>query len=189
MRKKGAKAELSAKTMSNSLKTKIRDIPDFPKAGIVFRDITTLVQDHGAYREALTLLHNHYRDWPIDLVAGIEARGFIFGGALADRLNCGFVPVRKAGKLPAETVLERYDLEYGTAELEIHKDAIRPGDNVLIVDDLLATGGTLAAACKLVEKLGGSVFGVAVIVELTYLNGRKKLAGYDTFALVEYDSE
>jgi adenine phosphoribosyltransferase len=175
--------------MNNSLKRKIRSIPDFPKKGIVFRDLTTLFQDHGAFREALSLLHNYYRDRRIDKVCGIEARGFIIGGALADRLNCGFVTVRKAGKLPAATVREKYELEYGTAELEIHRDAIEPGKNVLIVDDLLATGGTLAASCSLVKKLGATVFGVAAIVELSYLHGRDKLAGYDVFTLVEYDSE
>jgi adenine phosphoribosyltransferase len=175
--------------MSNSLKNKIRDIPGFPRKGIVFRDITTLLKDHGAYREAITLLFDRYRDRPIDLICGIEARGFIFGGALADKLHCGFVPVRKAGKLPAETVREKYNLEYGTAELEIHKDAIQPGKNVLVVDDLLATGGTLVATCRLVEKLGGIVFGIATIIELTYLNGRDKLAGYDIHSLVRYDAE
>ncbi len=175
--------------MSNSLKNKIRDIPGFPRKGIVFRDITTLLKDHGAYRETITLLFDRYRDRPIDLVCGIEARGFIFGGALADKLHCGFVPVRKAGKLPAETVREKYDLEYGTAELEIHKDAIQSGKNVLVVDDLLATGGTLVATCRLVEKLGGTVFGITTIIELTYLNGRDKLAGYDIHSLVRYDAE
>lgn len=175
--------------MSNSLKSKIRDIPGFPKEGIVFRDITTLLKDHGAYREAITLLFDHYRDRPIDLICGIEARGFIFGGALADRLHCGFIPVRKVGKLPAEAVREKYDLEYGTAELEMHKDAIEAGKNVLIVDDLLATGGTLAATCRLVEKLGGTVFGIAAIIELAYLNGRDKLSGYDIYTLVRYDTE
>jgi adenine phosphoribosyltransferase len=175
--------------MSNSLKSKIRDIPGFPKKGIVFRDITTMLKDHGAYREALTLLHERYRDRPIDLVCGIESRGFIFGGALADRLHCGFIPVRKAGKLPAETVREKYELEYGTAELEIHRDAIEAGRNVLVVDDLLATGGTMVAACRLVERLGGTVFGIAAIIELLYLQGRERLAEYDVYSLVQYDAE
>jgi len=174
--------------MSEALKRKIRDIPDFPQKGIIFRDITTLLKDRGAFREVTTLLFDRYRDRPIDLVCGIEARGFIFSGALADKLHCGLVPVRKAGKLPAETIREEYVLEYGTAQLEVHKDAISPGKNVLIVDDLLATGGTLAATCRLIERLGGKVFGIAVIIELAFLNGRDKLAEYDVHSLVRYES-
>jgi adenine phosphoribosyltransferase len=175
--------------MSESLKKKIRNIPDFPQPGIVFRDITTLLKDRGAFREAVTMLHDRYRDRPIDLICGIEARGFVFGGILADRLHCGFVPVRKAGKLPAKTICEEYSLEYGSAQLEIHTDAIGGGKNVLIVDDLLATGGTLAATCRLVEQLGGKVFGIAVILELAYLKGREKISDYDVYSLVTYDAE
>ncbi len=172
--------------MSESLKKKIRDIPDFPKPGIIFRDISTLMKDRGAFREVLTILHDQYRDRAIDTVCGIEARGFIFGAALADRLHCGFVPARKAGKLPAGTIAEEYQLEYGTAKLELHTDAVGPGDNVLVVDDLLATGGTVAAACRLIEQLGATVFGVAIIVELVDLKGREKLNGYDVWSLITY---
>jgi len=175
--------------MSEALKKKIRDIPDFPQEGIIFRDITTLLKDRGAFHEVVSLLVDRYRDRPIDLVCGIEARGFVFGGVLAEKLHCGFVPVRKAGKLPAATINEEYTLEYGTAQLEIHKDAVTPGKNVLIVDDLLATGGTLAATCRLTERLGGNVYGIAVIIELAFLNGRDKLSGYDLFSLITYDSE
>ena len=175
--------------MSESLKKKIRDIPDFPQEGIVFRDISTLLKDRGAFREAVTLLHERYRDRPIDLVCGIEARGFIFGGILADRLHCGFVPVRKAGKLPSETIREEYVLEYGTAKLELHTDAIDRGKNVLVIDDLLATGGTLAATCRLIERLGGKIFGIAVMIELAFLKGREKLDGYDIYSMVTYDAE
>jgi adenine phosphoribosyltransferase len=175
--------------VSEYLKQTIRNIPDFPQKGIVFRDITTLLKDGAAFRETVVRLHDHYRNRAIDAICGIEARGFIFGGALAEKLGCGFVPVRKAGKLPAETVRESYALEYGTAEIEIHCDAITPGARVLIVDDLLATGGTLAAACRLVERLGGKVVGIAVVIELAFLHGRRNLSRYDVFSLVTYDSE
>ncbi len=174
--------------MSESLKKKIRTVPDFPKEGITFVDLTTLLKDRGAFRETVTLLHERYQDHPIDIICGIESRGFIFGGALADRLHCGFVPVRKVGKLPADTVKEAYSLEYGTAELEMHRDAIQPGMRVLIVDDLLATGGTMAATCKLVEDLGGKVFGVAIVVELSFLNGREPISQYDIHTLITYDA-
>jgi adenine phosphoribosyltransferase len=174
--------------MSESLKKKLRIIPDFPKSGINFVDLTTLMKDRGAYRESITLLHDHYRDRPIDVICGVESRGFIFGGALADKLHCGFVPVRKPGKLPADSIKESYTLEYGMAELEIHRDAIEPGARVLVVDDLLATGGTLAATCKLIEALNGEVFGIAVIVELAFLHGREAIKQYDINALITYDS-
>ncbi len=174
--------------MSESLKKKLRTVANFPKEGITFVDLTTLLKDRGAFRETIELLHDRYQDRPIDIICGIESRGFIFGGALADRLHCGFVPVRKIGKLPAETIRESYSLEYGTAELEMHRDAIEPGMRVLVVDDLLATGGTMAATCKLIETLGGEVFGVAIVVELAFLNGRAAIADYDMHALITYDT-
>jgi adenine phosphoribosyltransferase len=173
----------------DSLKKKIRNIPDYPKPGIIFRDITTLLRDRGAFREVLNIFLDRYRDRPIDLVAAIEARGFIFGGALANALNIGFVPMRKPGKLPAEVVEASYALEYGEDRIQMHKDAITPGQKVLLVDDLLATGGTLAAASKLVEQVQGKVFGIACVVELTFLNGREKLNGHDLFSIVQYESE
>ena len=171
------------------LKDSIRDIPDFPKPGIVFKDITTLLQDPDRFREACDLLEARWRDENVDVVAGIESRGFIFGAVLADRLRRGFVPMRKPGKLPGKTLRISYDLEYGTDTLEMHEDAFAKGARVLIVDDLLATGGTLAAATTLVEKVGGEVFGIACVVELTFLNGRDKIDGYDLFSILQYDAE
>lgn len=171
------------------LKSHIRSVPDFPKAGIVFRDITTLLQDASAFGEALDRLQARYREEQIEKVVGIESRGFIFGAALADRLGAGFVPVRKAGKLPAKTRRQEYQLEYGTDVLEIHADALMKNERVLLVDDLLATGGTMAAAVKLVEQLGGSIVGLAFLIELTFLGGRGKLKNYDVFTLIRYDSE
>jgi len=165
----------------------IRDVLDYPKKGVVFRDITTLIKDGEAFDEVINIFYEKCKDKRVDLVAAVESRGFIFGGALANKLRVGFVPIRKFGKLPADTVVEKYDLEYGTDTLEIHKDAILPGQNVLIVDDLLATGGTIQAACKLVEKLGGSVVGILVMIELGFLNGREKLGNYDLFTLINYD--
>jgi adenine phosphoribosyltransferase len=175
--------------MKNDLKDYIRSVQDFPKQGIVFRDITTLLKNPGALKEAIDELYNSAKDLMIDKVVGIESRGFIFGAILAERLNVGFVPVRKPGKLPAETEKEFYDLEYGKDSIEIHKDAINPGDKVLIHDDLLATGGTAQAAIKLVEKLGGEVVQVLFLVELSFLNGREKLKGYNVKALIDYTSE
>ena len=172
-----------------ALKQKIRDIPDYPKKGILFRDITTLLRDKGAFREVQNILIERYRDRPIDLIAAIEARGFIFGGALANALNIGFVPIRKPGKLPAKTIKESYALEYGEDTVEMHADAVKSDQRVLLVDDLIATGGTLAAGAKLIEKAGGEVFGVAAVIELTFLNGRDKLKGYDVFSIIQYDSE
>ena len=156
----------------------IRDVPDFPQPGIVFKDITTLLQQPAALREVVDRFAERYREQDIDAVVAIESRGFIFGGALAYQLDASFVPVRKAGKLPAETLQVAYDLEYGTAEVELHLDALEPGQRVLILDDLLATGGTAAAAIQLVEKLEATVAGIAVVIELDFLHGRQKLGRY-----------
>src|SRR5437016_11354859 len=174
-------------TDTDYLKSLIREVPDFPKPGILFYDITTLLKDRDGFKGVIDGLKDHYRNTGVDLVIGIEARGFIFAPALAYALGAGFVPIRKPKKLPSERVSVSYDLEYGTDSLELHKDAISSGHSVLIVDDLLATGGTAAAVTKLVEKVGGKVAGVGVVVELTFLNGRSKLAGYDVFSLLQYD--
>ena len=169
------------------LKKLIREVPDFPKPGILFYDITTLLKDRGGLRAVVEALRDRYAQTRVDTVLGVEARGFIFAPALAYKLGAGFVPVRKPKKLPARTVREEYQLEYGSDSLEIHQDAIQPGQSVLIVDDLLATGGTAAAVARLVEKLGGKVAGLAFVVELSFLKGRDKLAGYDVFSLLQYD--
>jgi adenine phosphoribosyltransferase len=169
------------------LKKLIREVPDFPKPGILFYDITTLLKDRAGFRAVIDALKAHYQKTPVDLVLGIEARGFIFAPALAYVLGAGFIPVRKPKKLPARTVREEYQLEYGTDSLEIHQDAVQPGQKVLIVDDLLATGGTAAAVARLVEKLGGKVAGIGFVVELDFLKGREKLTGYDVFSLLQYD--
>jgi len=171
------------------LKSKIRNVPDFPIKGVVFRDITTLISDPDAFRFTIDHLYERYKSKKLDLIVGIESRGFIFGGALADRLGIGFVPARKPGKLPADTVEESYELEYGKATLQIHSDAIKSGQKILILDDLLATGGTLAATAKLVERLGGIIEEIAIIIELSFLNGRKRLPGKQIYSLVQYDSE
>lgn len=168
------------------LKQYIRDIPDFPKEGILFRDITTLLKDRAALNSTIDLMYEYYREQSIDQIIGIESRGFIFGAPLAYRLGTGFVPVRKPGKLPHVTEKVSYQLEYGTDSLEIHKDSLAEGQKVLIVDDLLATGGTAAAVAQLVEKLGARVAGLGFIIELSFLNGRDKLKGYDIHALVQY---
>ena len=170
----------------DDLKKLIREVPDFPKPGILFYDITTLLKDPVGLHRAVDALANHYVNRKIDRVVGIEARGFIFGPALAYRLGTGFVPVRKPKKLPAETARVTYELEYGTDALEIHRDAIHPGDRVLIVDDLLATGGTAAACVRLVRELGATVAGAAFVVELEFLGGRAKLSGIDVFSLLKY---
>ena len=170
----------------NHLKTLIREVPDFPKPGINFYDITTLLKDKAGFKAVIDLLSEHYRDTKIDVVLGIEARGFIIAPAVAYALGYGFIPVRKAKKLPAERARIEYALEYGTDVLEIHKDAITPGQNVLIIDDVLATGGTAAAVAKLVEMLSGKVAGLGFILELDFLKGREKLAGYDVHSLLEY---
>ena len=171
------------------IKDLIRSVPGFPKAGIVFKDITTLLKDSAGLNEALEQLYSLAKDKGITKVVGIESRGFILGGVLAQKLGAGFVPVRKPGKLPAETVSESYELEYGTDKIEIHLDAIAKGDRVLMHDDLLATGGTMEAACKLVEKLGGEIVQISFLIELSFLHGREKLKKYDVHALINYDSE
>ncbi len=171
---------------SEKLKTKLRIVPGFPKPGVNFIDITTLFADGEAFSEVMDHLEERYRDKKLDKVIGIESRGFTFGAALADRLKIGFVPARKPGKLPADTISESYELEYGQATLEIHKDAFKPGERVLIIDDLMATGGTLEATCKLVERLQGEVVEVWVLVELTFLNGKDKILDYPYFSLVQY---
>jgi adenine phosphoribosyltransferase len=171
----------------NDLKKLIREVPDYPKPGILFYDLTTLLKDKEGFHLLIDRLCEHYQGRTIDIVAGIEARGFIFAPALAYRLGAGFVPVRKPKKLPAKTASISYALEYGTDTLEIHEDAVKPGQRVIICDDLLATGGTAAATVKLVQQLGGIVEGAAFAVELTFLNGRKKLTGVDVFSLIQYD--
>ncbi|HVO57965.1 MAG TPA: adenine phosphoribosyltransferase [Dongiaceae bacterium] len=171
----------------DDLKQLIREVPDYPKPGILFYDLTTLLKDKRGFHELIDRLCNHFNGHKIDLVAGIEARGFIFGPALAYRLGAGFVPVRKPKKLPAKTASVSYALEYGTDTLELHEDAVAPGQRVIICDDLLATGGTAAATTQLVQKLGGKVEGLAFAVELTFLNGRAKLPGFDVFSLLQYD--
>jgi adenine phosphoribosyltransferase len=179
--------------MSNSaancepLKKLIREVPDFPKKGILFYDITTLLKDNLGFATLIDALAEYYLPLKVDLVLGIEARGFIFGPALAYRLNAGFVPVRKPGKLPSVTAKAEYDLEYGSNTLEIHKDAIEKGQRVIIVDDLLATGGTAEATAKLATSLGANIAGLGFVVELDFLSGRKKLQGYDVLSLLHYD--
>ena len=169
-----------------TLKTKIRHVPDFPKAGILFFDVTTLLRDREGFRLTIDAMSKPYQNRGIDVVVGIESRGFILGAAVADRLGVGFVPVRKVGKLPAATIRASYDLEYGSDSLEMHRDAIEPGQRVLIVDDLLATGGTARAAIDLVKQLGGAVSGLAFLIELVDLNGRAKLPDEDVMAVLKY---
>jgi adenine phosphoribosyltransferase len=169
------------------LKKLIREVPDFPKKGILFYDITTLLKDKVGFATLIDALSEHYLSSKIDVVLAIEARGFIFGPALAYRLNAGFVPIRKPGKLPAETVKWSYELEYGIDTLEIHKDAIRPGQRVIVVDDLLATGGTANACVQLAESLGADIAGLGFVVELDFLHGRKKFEGIEVFSLLHYD--
>ncbi len=171
---------------AQALKKYIRDIPDFPKPGILFRDITTLLKDKRALKEAIDALVAKYKGKKVDAVVAVESRGFIIGGALAYRLGAGFVPVRKKGKLPWHTHAVTYSLEYGTDTIEMHTDAIRSGDRVLIVDDLIATGGTVRAVAELVKKFEGKVIGVAFLIELTALNGRAQLEGYPIFSLIKY---
>ncbi|HYA61880.1 MAG TPA: adenine phosphoribosyltransferase [Candidatus Sulfotelmatobacter sp.] len=171
----------------DDLKKLIREVPDYPKPGILFYDLTTLLKDKQGFQTLIDRLCKHYEGHKIDLVAGIEARGFIFAPALAYRLHAGFVPVRKPKKLPAKTARVSYALEYGTDALEMHEDAVKKGQRVLLCDDLLATGGTAAAAVQLIRSLGGSVDGAAFAVELSFLNGRSKLPGLDVFSLMQYE--
>ena len=169
------------------IKKYIRDVPDFPKKGILFKDITTLVRDPAAFKFTIDKLVDEYHNKSIDKVVSVEARGYIFGGAIAYLLQCGFVPVRKPGKLPADTVTMDYTLEYGKNTIEIHRDALKKGERVLVFDDLLATGGTVQATCKLVEQLGGIVVGCAFLIDLKFLNGSEKLKEYPVFSLIEYE--
>ncbi len=171
----------------DNLKKLIREIPDYPKPGILFYDLTTLLQDKRGFHDLIDKLCEHYAGKKVDIVAGIEARGFIFAPALAYRMGAGFVPVRKPNKLPWKTAEVTYQLEYGTDKLQMHRDAAKPGDRVLVCDDLLATGGTAAAAVALVRQLGAEVAGAAFAVELSFLNGRGKLQGVDVFSLLKYD--
>ncbi len=168
------------------LKTYVRDIPDWPKEGVMFRDITPLLGNKESFKYAIDSIADHYKDMNIDVVLGAEARGFILASALAYRLGCGFVPARKPGKLPFTTLSAEYELEYGVDSLEMHEDAIKPKERVLVVDDVIATGGTAAAKVKLVEQLGGTVVGVAFLIELSFLDGRSKLEGQEVFSLITY---
>lgn len=168
------------------MKSLIREVPDFPKPGINFYDITTLMKDPAGWRATLDALKEHYAGLEVDVVVGVEARGFFFAPAIAYALGAGFVPVRKPGKLPAETETVEYALEYGTDRLQMHKDAVKPGTRVLIIDDVLATGGTAAAVAALVERMGGNVLGLGFLVELDFLSGRTKLEGRDVFSLLHY---
>jgi adenine phosphoribosyltransferase len=172
----------------DALKSKIRNVPDFPKAGILFYDITTLLRDRDGFQQTIASLSDPFEALDIDVVVGVESRGFILGGAVADRLGAGFAPVRKKGKLPSKTVQETYDLEYGTDCLEIHADAVEPGQRVLIVDDVLATGGTAAATAALVRKLRGDIQGLAFLVELEFLNGRAKIPHEKVYSVLTYSA-
>ncbi|MCG9479859.1 MAG: adenine phosphoribosyltransferase [Actinomycetia bacterium] len=171
------------------LKKIIRSIPDFPKKGVVFRDITPLLANGEAFRHSVDIMADHYKGVKIDAILGAEARGFVFGAAMAYKMGVGFIPIRKPGKLPFDTCRVSYSLEYGENVLEMHTDAINPGDHVLIVDDLVATGGTAKAKAELVEKMGGAVVGFCFLIELKFLNPRKLLEGYDVFSIIEYESE
>jgi adenine phosphoribosyltransferase len=168
------------------LASRIRDVPDFPQKGILFKDITTLLKDGPAFKQTIDEMTNRVRSWDVELVVGMESRGFIFAAPIAYNLGVGFAPVRKLGKLPADTISAEYALEYGTNTLELHVDAVTEGQRVLVVDDLLATGGTVGATIDLVERLGGEVAGTAFLVELTFLNGRQRLEGYRVTNLITY---
>ena len=175
--------------MSEKLLRLIRDVPDFPKPGIVFRDITPLLADPEGLAWAGAQMADPWRGQKVERVVGAESRGFIFGVLVARELNCGFIPVRKPGKLPCATITQQYELEYGADQLQIHADAVRTGQNVLMVDDLLATGGTMQASCRMVEQLGGSIVGISFLIELTFLKGRDKLKDYQIHSLISYDAE
>lgn len=168
------------------LKTIIRDIPDFPKPGIIFKDITPILLDKQVFSEVINRLAMHYKNQQIDKIASIEARGFIFGAALAYSLTTGFIPLRKPGKLPYKSITESYDLEYGSASIEMHEDAIKKGEKILLMDDLLATGGTLQAGINLIERAGGDIVGIATVIELAFLNGREKIKNHPYFTLVTF---
>jgi adenine phosphoribosyltransferase len=171
------------------LKSKIRTVPHFPKHGVMFRDITTLLNDSLCFRYTIKKMLDHFAGKGIDKVVSAESRGFIFGSVIAHELNAGFVPLRKPGKLPRKTIREEYETEYSKDAFEMHEDAIRKGENVLIVDDLLATGGTMEAATKLVERLGGNIVGIAILIELGFLKGRDRLSKYDLYTLVNFEQE
>ncbi len=175
--------------MTESIRKKIRTIPDWPKKGIMFRDITTLIKDPEGFRETCDKFHEYYKNKDIDIIVGIESRGFIFGSVLAYKMGKGLVLMRKPGKLPSDTVSQEYELEYGKDSIEMHTDAIKKGDRVLIVDDLLATGGTMEAACNLVRKVGGHIVGCAFVIELPELKGRKRVANFELFKLVDFEGE
>jgi len=175
--------------MLPDLRSAIRTVPDFPKKGIMFRDITTLIKDPDLLHRVVDVLADHYSGKNVQAVAAIESRGFILGAPLAYKLGVGFIPIRKPGKLPAAVTREEYSLEYGTDAIEIHNDAVRPSMRVLLHDDLLATGGTMQAACTLVEKLGGVVAGVSFLVELSFLNGRSRLGGREIYSMIQYAEE
>jgi adenine phosphoribosyltransferase len=168
---------------------KVRTVPDFPKKGIMFKDITTVLKDPEAFAYCVDTMYERYKEKGISKVVGIESRGFILGSALAYKLGVGFVPIRKPGKLPAATLQQEYFLEYGVDKIEIHKDAVLSGEKVLLHDDVLATGGTIEAACKLVHQLNGKIIGLSFLIELSFLKPRTKLSGYDVFSLIQYDSE
>jgi adenine phosphoribosyltransferase len=172
--------------MSHNFDALIRNVPDFPIAGVQFKDITTLLREGAAFQQVIDRIAERYRDQRIDMVAGVESRGFIFSAPVAYQLGAGLVPIRKPGKLPAETIEVHYELEYGTNTLQMHADAFEPGARVLIVDDLLATGGTIAAAAELVQRLGGEVVALAFVIELSFLNGRARLGDHPIFSLVQY---
>ncbi len=171
------------------LKNFIRHVQDFPKKGIGFKDITTLLKEGKEFANVIDIISERFGNNKIDSVLGVEARGFIFAGAVAYKMNIGMIPVRKPGKLPAETIKEEYQLEYGTDAVEMHSDAVKKGDRILVIDDLLATGGTVKATCNLIEKAGGIVEGVAFLIELDFLNGREKIKDYDIFSILHFDSE
>ncbi|MFH1790214.1 MAG: adenine phosphoribosyltransferase [bacterium] len=178
-------------TVNDEIKNKIRTVPNWPKQGIMFRDITTLLSDASTMEKTINLFYERYKDKSVDIVVGIESRGFIFGSLLAGKLGIGFVPIRKKGKLPAETFTQEYELEYGTDAVEIHKDAIKNGNRVLLIDDLIATGGTALAACELINRLGGQIIECAFIIDLPDLKGMEKLKqrGYKTYNLVHFEGE
>ena len=175
------------KTM-DEIKSAVREIPDFPKPGINFKDITPILKDPGLFKKVIDIFYSRYKNKNINAIAAIEARGFIFGAALAQKMGASFVPIRKKGKLPYKTVSATYDLEYGTDAVEMHSDALKPGDRVIILDDLAATGGTAAASAILAEKLGAHVEEVAFVIELTFLNPRQKLKNYNFFSITQFDS-